>query len=305
VTLDRSEALLPGPWEHREIAANGLRFHAAEAGDGPLVLLLHGFPENWWAWRHQLPTLAAAGYRAVALDLRGYGATDHPPRGYDLPSLTQDVSAVIRSLGSEDAVVVGHDWGGAIGWSLACLSPMSVRRLVAVSSVHPRRLRTSVLTRFRQLRSSAYSLPFQAPWLPERSLVRDHASLVEELMKRWAAPGWRDNDALAYYRNAMQIENTAYCAMEYYRWAVRSMVRPDGLQYVQRMATPVQAPVLQLQGACDGRILPTTARGSGEHVAAAYRFQLLDGVGNFPHEEAPQRFDDALLGWLADPEPDR
>ena len=305
MTLDRSEALLPGPWEHREITANGLRFHIAEAGDGPLVLLLHGFPENWWAWRNQLPTLAEAGYRAVALDLRGYGATDHPPRGYDLPSLTQDVSAVIRSLGSEDAVIVGHDWGGAIGWSLACLSPKSVRRLVAVSSVHPRRLRTSVLTRVGQLRYSAYSLPFQAPWLPERSLVKDHALLVEQLMQRWAAPGWPDAEVLAYYRNAMQSENTAYCAMEYYRWAVRSMVRPDGLRYVHRMSRPIESPVLQLHGSRDGRILAATARGSGEHVAAPYRFRLLDGVGNFPHEEAPERFDAELLAWLSDPEPDR
>jgi pimeloyl-ACP methyl ester carboxylesterase len=305
VTLDRSEALVAGPWEHREITANGLRFHIAEAGDGPLVLLLHGFPENWWAWRHQLRSLPAAGYRAVALDLRGYGATDHPPRGYDLPSLTQDVSAVIRSLGSEDAVVVGHDWGGAIGWSLACLSPKSVRRFVAVSSVHPRRLRTSVLTRVGQLRSSAYSLPFQAPWLPERSLVKEHAVLVEELMTRWAAPGWPDTESLAYYRNSMQIENTAYCAMEYYRWAVRSMVRPDGLRYVHHMSRPVEAPVLQLHGSRDGRILATTARGSGEHVSAPYRFRLLEGVGNFPHEEAPERFDDELLAWLDDPEPDR
>jgi len=305
VTLDRAAAFVDGPWEHREVAANGLRFHAAVAGHGPLVILLHGFPENWYAWRHQLRSLADSGYHAVAMDLRGYGATDHPPRGYDLPSLAQDVAALIRCFGSEDAIVVGHDWGGAIGWTLAALHPKSVRRLVAVSSAHPLRLRNRLLSQPGQLRQSAYSMRFQTPWAPERQLVRDHAALVARLMQRWAAPGWPDADTLAFYRNAMQIENTAYCAMEYYRWALRSMVRPDGMRFTRGMSRLVSAPVLQLHGAVDRRVLAATARGSGEHVAAPYRFRVLDGVGNFPHEEAPERFDAELLSWLHDPEPDR
>ena len=94
------------------VAANGARFHVALVGDGPLVLFLHGFPEFWWAWRHQLPAVAAAGYCAAAMDLRGYGASDKPPRGYDLSTLAADVAGVIRSLGARDAVVVGHGWGG-------------------------------------------------------------------------------------------------------------------------------------------------------------------------------------------------
>ena len=118
---DASAVHIAGPWTHRDLSANGVRLHVAEAGEGPLVLLLHGFPEFWWAWRAQLPALAAAGFRAVAPDLRGYGGSDKPPRGYDLPTAASDVAALVRALGERDAVVVGHDWGGLVAWTMAAL----------------------------------------------------------------------------------------------------------------------------------------------------------------------------------------
>src|SRR5438105_3448509 len=135
-----------GPWAHRSVSANGTRFHVAEAGDGPLVLLLHGFPEFWWTWRHQLASLPAAGFRAVAVDLRGYGGSDKPPRGYDLVTAAADAAGLVRALGEANAVVVGHDWGGLIAWTLANYYPKVVRRLAVVSMAHPLRMRSSVLT---------------------------------------------------------------------------------------------------------------------------------------------------------------
>ena len=107
--------VIDGPWTHRDISANGIRLHVAEAGTGPLVVLLHGFPEFWWAWRDQLPAIAEAGFRVVAPDLRGYGASDKPPRGYDSLTLAADVAGLIRALGERDAIVVGHGWGGHVG----------------------------------------------------------------------------------------------------------------------------------------------------------------------------------------------
>ncbi|HEY4701309.1 MAG TPA: alpha/beta fold hydrolase, partial [Streptosporangiaceae bacterium] len=107
---------IDGPWTHRSVSANGTRFHIAEAGDGPLVLMLHGFPEFWWTWRQQLVTLPAAGFRAVAADLRGYGGSDKPPRGYDLVTAASDVAGLIRALGEANAIVVGHGWGGLVAW---------------------------------------------------------------------------------------------------------------------------------------------------------------------------------------------
>ena len=104
-----------GPWTHRDVSANGIRLHVAELGEGPLVLLLHGFPEFWWSWRHQLTSLAEAGYRAVAVDLRGYGDSDKPPRGYDGFTLAGDVAGLVKALGAQRAHLVGHAWGGAAG----------------------------------------------------------------------------------------------------------------------------------------------------------------------------------------------
>ena len=135
-----------GPWTHRYVTANGTRFHLASMGEGPLVLLLHGFPEFWWTWRHQLVALAEAGYRAVAVDLRGYGGSDKPPRGYDLITAAADAAGLISALGEANAVVVGHDWGGLTAWTLAAYFPKSVRRLAIVSMAHPLRMRAAVLS---------------------------------------------------------------------------------------------------------------------------------------------------------------
>lgn len=302
---DASVVEVPGPWTHRHVAANGARFHVAELGDGPMVVFLHGFPQFWWTWRHAMPALAAAGYRAVALDLRGSGGSDKPPRGYDLLTLAADVHGVIRSLGAADAVVVGHDWGGLVGWSLAALRPKAVRRLCAVSAPHPLRMRAALLTDARQLLAHAHLLVFQLPMLPERQLVKDDGALVEQMLRAGAAPGWPSTAEAARYREALRIPGAAHCALEIHRWAVRSLPRPDGLRYARSMRSPVGAPTLHLHGALDRVVLPRTAQGSGRHVEAPYRWRLLAGVGHFPHEEDPDGFTAELLGWLADAEPDR
>ena len=130
-----------GPWRHRELTANGIRFHLATGQrftrDRPLVLLLHGFGEFWWAWRHQLPVLDAAGVSVAALDLRGYGATDKTPRGYRQSVTGSDISAVIRSLGFSAAYVIGHDWGGVAAWSTYAYAPEQVSGLATVGRSAP------------------------------------------------------------------------------------------------------------------------------------------------------------------------
>ena len=297
---DATSVLLPGPWTHRDISANGVRLHTAEAGDGPLVLLLHGFPQFWWTWRSQLTALADAGFRAVAPDLRGYGASDKPPRGYDLPTLAADVAALVRALGERDAVVVGHDWGGLLGWTMAALHPRTVRRLVVLSMAHPRLLRAG-MTDPRQRRAFRHALAFQVPRLPERRLSRPDDDPVAALMQRWAGPEWtRTADfaaAVDRYRSAARIPQAAYGAMEYYRWAGRSQLRPDGLRYARRMASPVTALTLQVHGSLDTCLLPSTARGSRRYVAGAYEWRELPGIGHFPQEEAPEDISRAITDW--------
>jgi pimeloyl-ACP methyl ester carboxylesterase len=297
---DATSVLLPGAWTHRDISANGVRLHAAEAGEGPLVLLLHGFPQFWWTWRSQLTALAGAGFHVVAPDLRGYGASDKPPRGYDLPTLSADIAALVRALGEQDAVVVGHDWGGLLGWTMAALHPRTVRRLVVLSMAHPRRLRAAMAGR-DQRRASTYALRFQVPRLPERMLTRADDDPVADLMQRWAGPDWaRTADfaaAVDRYRSAARIPQAAYGAMEYHRWAARSQLRPDGLRYARRMAAPITAPTLQLHGELDPCVLPGTGRGSGRYVAGAYEWRELAGVGHFPQEEAPDVVSRAITEW--------
>jgi len=299
---DATSVLLPGPWTHRDISANGVRLHAAEAGAGPLVLLLHGFPQFWWTWRSQLTDLAAAGFHVVAPDLRGYGASDKPPRGYDLPTLSADVAALVRALGEQEAVVVGHDWGGLLGWTMAALHPRSVRRLVVLSMAHPRRLRTA-MTDPAQRRASRYALGFQVPRLPERRLTRADDDPVADLMQRWSGPAWTRTpdfaEAVDRYRAATRIPQAAYSAMEYYRWAARSQLRPDGLRYARRMSAPITAPTLQLHGTIDTCVLVDSAQGSGRYVAGAYEFRELPGIGHFPQEEIPAETSRAIADWAA------
>jgi pimeloyl-ACP methyl ester carboxylesterase len=298
---DATSVLLPGPWNHRDVSANGVRLHVAEAGEGPLVLLLHGFPQFWWTWRAQLPALAAAGFHAVAPDLRGFGGSDKPPRGYDLPTAAADVAALVRALGERDAVVVGHDWGGLVAWTAAALHPRSVRRLAVLSMAHPRRLRAS-LTDPVQRRALRHVLGFQLPRLPERRLTRADDDPVAELMRRWAGPDWTSTvdfaDAVERYRSAARIPQAAYGSMEYFRWAGRSQVRPDGWRYARRMAAPVTAPTLQLHGGLDPYVLPSSALGSGRYVAGAYEWRVLPDVGHFPQEEVPETVNRALLEWV-------
>ena len=302
---DSSAVLVDGPWTHRDVSANGIRLHVAEAGTGPLVLLLHGFPEFWWSWRHQLVGLSDAGFRVVAPDLRGYGASDKPPRGYDAVTLAADVAGLVRALGERDAMIVGHDWGGMLAWTVGTLHPRVVRRLAVLAAPHPLRLRSALVTDPRgQLRASRYAFAFQAPRLAEWLLTRNDAEYVGELFERWSGPAWRRTadyaEAVRRCREAVRIPKTAPSALEYYRWMLRSVVRPDGFRYAKSLSEPVTAPTLQLHGGLDSSVLPRTAQGSGRYVAAAYEWRLLDGVGHFAHQEAPERVTGELLRWAKD-----
>jgi len=294
VPPEDSVVLVDGPWTHREVTAGGLRFHLAECGpaDGPLVLLLHGFPEFWWSWRHQLVALGAAGFRAVAPDLRGYGASDKPPRGYDAYTLSDDVAGMVRALGARDAYVVGHDWGGYLGWVTATLHPRLVRSLAVLSIPHPLRV-YAALREPRQLRASSYIAGFQVPRVPEARL-RD-GDLAVRLLERWGGDGFPDEETAERCREAMAIPAAAHCALEYYRWAARSQARPEGRRFRKVLAAGVAAPVLHLHGALDTCVLTETVQGSGAWASGGYELQVLEGLGHFPHQEDPDTVTAALL----------
>ncbi|MEE6281523.1 alpha/beta fold hydrolase [Georgenia sunbinii] len=295
---DQSVIWQEGPWEHRFVPSNGSRFHVVLAGpdDGPLVVLLHGFPQFWWAWRHQVPVLAAAGYRVAAMDIRGFGGSDKPPVGHSTPTLTADVGGVIRSLGSGTAVVVGHDFGGLLAWSMPVLEPDVTRAIAVLGAPHPvslLRVRNSLTPLTR-----AFITRIQVPWFPERALrERD---LVTRVITAASAPGRAvPPEEIAAYRAAMSLPSVAHTSLEHLRWLVRSTPRPDGRRYLAAMSRPITVPVLSVRGGRD-RLAPAAAfADDAEHVHGPLRTAVVPAAGHLLPEEAPAEIADLLLEHLA------
>ncbi|MFD9957897.1 alpha/beta fold hydrolase [Amycolatopsis sp. NPDC058986] len=309
-TPDPSIVRIDGPWAHRDVSANGILLHVAELGDGPLVVLLHGFAEFWWTWHHQLVALADAGFRAVAVDLRGYGDSDKPPRGYDAWTLAGDVGGLIKALGARKAHLAGHAWGGMLAWSVAALHPRLVSSVTAIGAAHPLALRSAVsrmawLRRGSQTRALGHLFRFQVPMAPERKLVEDNAVAVEDLFRAWAGPAWRESadfrDSARAFRQAMLVPGVAHSALEYYRWAFRAQFRGEGRRFTDAVGSRITAPVLQLHGEADTCILPDTARASVRWAGPHSAPRIWPGVGHFPQLEAPERTSDALVEFLKTP----
>jgi pimeloyl-ACP methyl ester carboxylesterase len=296
---DASSVLIEGPWEHRFVAANGARFHVAEIGQGPLVVLLHGFPQFWWAWRDQLTALSEAGYHVAAIDLRGYGASDKPPRGYDTFTLAADVASIVRSLGESSAVIVGHGWGGWIAWSMPTMQPAVTTAVAALGMPHPLVLRRASLRDPAQIRANAYLAGLQRPFVPEHQMGRSPA-YVMHLLRAWSAPGgqWPPRDVAHRYAGAMALPFVAHSAAEYYRWVVRSQVRLDGRRFAQCLKSPITVPVLQLQGDQDGAVVPSLATLSSAYVEGPFEQHVIAGAGHFLPEEAPAQVNAHLVRWL-------
>lgn len=302
IPVDSAELAVEGPWQHRFVPANGARFHVATAGpddrDAPLVVLLHDVLEDWWSWRHQLPRLADAGYRVAAMDLRGTGASDKPPHGYDTPTLAGDVAGVVRSLGSDRVVVVGAGTGGEVAWATSALHADVTVALAALACPHPRDAHTAPL-RPAAARHLAYAL---LPSLPERSLTE--GGLLGRLLADFGGPrAWADAAVVHRYHRALQVPFAAHSQLEQVRWMVRSAPRPDGRRYLAAYDDAPPLPVLQVHGDADGQRTTRSVRPDARVVREAgrpYRWEVLRGVGHYPPEEAPDLVGDLLLDWLAE-----
>ncbi|MEI6404166.1 MAG: alpha/beta hydrolase [Actinomycetes bacterium] len=295
--MSENPVLIPGEWEHRIVHAHGARFHVVIQGEGPLVLFLHGFPTFWWLWRKFLAPVAQAGFKAAAIDMRGYGASDHPPRGYDPRTLAADVAGVIRTLGFQNAIVVGQGVGGLIAWTAATLQSSSVRAIGSIASAHPNALRNAMITSPTQTRALSYVVALQTPWLAERTLQKNHARAVGELLESWVAPDVLDSETKKIYRDAFLMGNTAHCAIEFHRWALRSVPRPDGRTFAVDMKGGVQVPVLHIHGRDDTSILLKTSLDSQEWAHGSWTSHVLEAGHLLPE----QRADDVislLVAWL-------
>lgn len=218
----------------------GLRMHAVVAGpmDGPLLLLLHGFPECWLSWRHLIGPLAQAGYRVVAPDQRGYNLTDKTPP-YDLGTLTADIVNLIQACGQDSACVAGHDWGAAVAWALAGASPERVTRLAILNVPHPapiaRALRGGSL---RQMFKSWYIFFFQIPWFPEWVLSRSRFAVMRRMMIASSRPGTFTSEVLDYYREAWARPGALSAMVGWYRALMRTALQTGGAAFNRRITMP-------------------------------------------------------------------
>jgi epoxide hydrolase 4 len=279
---------------HRWVDVGGLRLHYVEAGTGPLVVLLHGFPEFWYAWRHQLPALADAGYRVVAPDLPGYNTSDKPPRVRDYRPrlLVQEVADLILALGADSATVAGHDWGGVLAWLLAMQHPERVERLVVLNAPHPIRFLKGLRSP-RQLRRSWYILAFQLPWLPERLLAaRDFRALRRALGRQPNRPGAFTAQDIDRYVAAAAQPGALRAAINYYRAAVRANLVAQ-VQTLRR----VDIPTLIIWGDQDrylGRALAEPDRGWVPDV----RVERIAEASHWVQADAPERVNQPMVDFL-------
>jgi pimeloyl-ACP methyl ester carboxylesterase len=281
-------------WVHQVAVVNDVRLHYVEYGDGPLVLLLHGFPEFWYAWRHQIPALAAAGYRVIALDQRGYNRSDKPKgvRHYRLDALLDDVLGIIRHAGEQSAVVVGHDWGGAIAWNFAMRHPQAVEKLIVLNAPHPQRFLEELLT-FSQLRKSWYMFLFQLPWLPEM-LIRsgDYAGLAQTLRNEPVHPGAFGEADVAHYKQAISQPGALTATINYYR----ALFRTNPLQY-RHSIMRIDVPTLLIWGEQD-RYLGLCLTEGLEPWVPKLRLERIPDASHWVQAEVPERINALMVNFL-------
>lgn len=298
-SVDFAELAVDGPWQHRFVSANGARFHVAVAGpdDGPLVVLLHDVLQFWWAWRHQIPALAEAGYRVAAMDLRGTGGSDKPPHGYDTPTLATDVARVARSLGTDRCVLVGSGTGAHVAWAAAAMHDGVVRGVAALAAAHPL---DAALAPMRPTAARRLALAL-VPSVPERRLA--DSLVVRRLLTSGAGGrGWPDRATSERYARALRVPFAAHSQLEQVRWQVRSRPRLDGRRFLACFDDARPVPVLQVHGDRDGVRSPTAAalHRRSRRLAEPYRWELLSGVGHYPAEEAPGLVTGLLTDWLGE-----
>jgi pimeloyl-ACP methyl ester carboxylesterase len=279
---------------HRTIAIHGIHLHAVEAGpaDGPLLILLHGFPEPWFAWEAQIGPLSAAGFRVLAPDQRGYDRSDKP-RGvsaYGLDRLMGDVLELIAEAGREQAFLAGHDWGGAVAWWTAIRHPERVAKLAILNAPHPTVFRKHLLRSPTQLAKSSYILGFQIPWLPERLLRRSDWALAVRGLRDSARPGTFSDADLARYREAWAQPGAITAMIDYYRAALRAP--PE-----QPLDRRVHVPTLLLWGARD-RFLGRELALRSIECCDDGRLVFLEAATHWLQHEEPAEVNRQLLGFF-------
>jgi epoxide hydrolase 4 len=283
--------------ERATVRANGIDFNVATIGSGDkLALFLHGFPENSFSWRYQLPLLASMGYRAWAPDLRGYGGTTRPLgiSPYALEHLEEDVASLIEASGAKEVILVGHDWGALIAWYYAMFGRVPISKLIIMNVPHPA-LAEKGLRTWRQLRKSWYIFFFQIPWLPEKGLSRNEAQAIGRVFRDMAVDKSRfPDEVLKVYRDAASVPGALTAMLNYYRALVRGLRRNR-----RRGTVPIDTPTLMIWGEVDSALGKELTYGTGAHVRNL-TLRYLPNVSHWVQQEAPETVNAMIEAWLCD-----
>jgi len=286
------------PGRYITVSANGLEFEVLEAGEGDrLALCLHGFPEHAMSWRSQIPLLVSLGYRVWAPNQRGYGNSPRPQdvAAYDMSNLLDDVTGLIDASGAKSVTLIGHDWGAAVCWFYAMRPARAIERLVIMNVPHPA-LFSKVLRTWKQQRRSWYMGFFQLPRLPELLLGRRHAYAIGQIFLRSASnPSRFTPDVLAVYRDQAARPGALTGMLNWYRAA------PAGMRKQMRAGVPrIEIPTLMIWGEEDAALGKETTYGTDRYVANL-RLHYLPGVSHWVQQDAPDRVNELLEAWLAEP----
>jgi len=279
---------------HEWRTVNGVRLHCVVAGDGPLVVLLHGFPEFWYSWRHQIPALAQH-FTVVALDLRGYNLSDKPPHvgDYELPKLVEDVAQLIHSFGHEHAIVVGHDWGAAIAWETALTRPKVVEKLIILNVPHPRIFMQNLLTNPRQMLRSWYIGFFQLPWLPEAAFRANNYQAIEQAFRSTAVHKERFSDeVIEQYKDAAAQAGALTAAINYYRANARR-----GIFKLAQSDPIVRIPTLVVWGEQDFALGKELNDGLARYVPDLM-LRFIPDASHWIQQDRPDLVNEYLLAFL-------
>lgn len=280
-------------WQHGYIQTNGVRLHYVTEGEGPLIVLLHGFPEFWYSWRYQLPVLAR-DHRVVALDLRGYNDSDKPSQvaAYRMDELVADVIGVAQGLGYDRFTLVGHDWGGAIAWNLADRHPEYLDNLIVLNLPHPARLLAGLRTP-QQLIKSWYIFFFQLPWLPELALQWANYRAVElafsamAIDKKAFSPS--DLDA---FKQAAAKRGAVPAMLNYYR----SIFSPGQLTRKWRV---LEMPTLMIWGENDAALGKELTYGTEQYVRDL-QIKYIPNCSHWVQQERPDLVNRYICDFLAE-----
>jgi len=278
-----------------------IRLHYAECGgnDKDLVILLHGFPECWYSWRHQLPVLGER-YHVVAPDMRGYNLSDKPAgvKNYRIELLVQDVLGLIHYFGKDKAAIVAHDWGAGVAWALAYRHPDTVAKLVAMQVPPPAAWRANFT--LRQLRHSWYMFFFQLPRLPEWWASANDFARVEKMYRETIfRPGAFTAEDIAVYKEALRQPGALTGGINYYRANVFKSLFRGGVETPRDADGRIRVPTLFIYGEHDMAIIPDTVRGLDRFIDAPYRELRIPDSGHWVQNEAIEEVNQALLEFLA------